>query len=92
MEHRYHILIVDDDREICNLIASYLRKNSLRTTEVADGCQMWNFLATTPVDFIIPDVMMSGADDYVGKPFVLCEQLVRVRVAFGVLIRCQRQR
>jgi two-component system OmpR family response regulator len=40
MEHVDHILIVDDDREIRELVGNYLKKNGLRTTVVADGRQM----------------------------------------------------
>ncbi|MGV8637195.1 DNA-binding response regulator, partial [Pseudomonas aeruginosa] len=35
MEHVDHILIVDDDREIRELVGHYLKKNGLRTTIVA---------------------------------------------------------
>ncbi len=37
MEHVDHILIVDDDREIRELVGNYLKKNGLRTTIVADA-------------------------------------------------------
>lgn len=40
MEHVDHILIVDDDREIRELVGNYLKKNGLRTSIVADGRQM----------------------------------------------------
>jgi DNA-binding response OmpR family regulator len=48
MEHVDHILIVDDDREIRELVGNYLKKNGLRTSIVADGRQMRAFLETTP--------------------------------------------
>ncbi|WP_241723081.1 response regulator [Raoultella sp. HC6] len=70
MEHVDHILIVDDDREIRSLIADYLKKNGLRTTEAADGRQMRSFLETTPVDLIVLDVMMPGDDG-----LTLCREL-----------------
>ena len=35
MEHVDHILIVDDDREIRQMVADYLQKNGLRATAVA---------------------------------------------------------
>ncbi|MDQ0563402.1 two-component system OmpR family response regulator [Rhizobium mesoamericanum] len=65
MEHIDHILIVDDDREIRELISSYLRKNGLRVTAVADGRHMRSFLETNSVDLIILDVMMPGDDGLV---------------------------
>ncbi|WP_124420030.1 response regulator [Pseudomonas sp. R2-60-08W] len=70
MEHVDHILIVDDDREIRELVGNYLQKNGLRTTVVADGRQMRAFLASTPVDLIVMDIMMPGDDG-----LVLCREL-----------------
>ncbi|QKJ87731.1 response regulator [Paramixta manurensis] len=70
MEHTDHVLIVDDDREIRTLIADYLKKNGLRTTEAADGRQMRAFLETTPVDLIVLDIMMPGDDG-----LTLCREL-----------------
>jgi two-component system OmpR family response regulator len=62
MEHVNHILIVDDDREIRELVGNYLKKNGLRTTVVADGRQMRHFLETNQVDLIVLDLMMPGDD------------------------------
>lgn len=70
MEHVDHILIVDDDREIRELVGNYLKKNGLRTTVVADGRQMRAFLETTPVDLIVLDIMMPGDDG-----LLLCREL-----------------
>ncbi|KQV26938.1 two-component system response regulator [Rhizobium sp. Root1203] len=70
MEHIDHILIVDDDREIRELISSYLTKNGMRTTVAADGRQMRSFLEGNAVDLIVLDVMMPGDDG-----LVLCREL-----------------
>lgn len=70
MEHVDHILIVDDDREIRELVGNYLRKNGLRATVMADGRQMRNFLESNRVDFIVLDIMMPGDDG-----LVLCREL-----------------
>ena len=70
MEHVNHILIVDDDREIRELVGNYLKKNGLRTTVVADGRQMRHFLETNQVDLIVLDLMMPGDDG-----LVLCREL-----------------
>jgi CheY-like chemotaxis protein len=53
MEHVDHILIVDDDREIRELVSSYLTKNGLRTTVAADGRQMRKFLEANTADLIV---------------------------------------
>jgi len=70
VEHVDHILIVDDDREIRELVGNYLQKNGLRTTVVADGRQMRTVLESTPVDLIVMDIMMPGDDG-----LVLCREL-----------------
>ena len=70
MEHIDHILVVDDDREIRELVSSYLKKNGLRTTVAADGRQMRSFLDGNTVDLIVLDVMMPGDDG-----LVLCREL-----------------
>ena len=62
MEHVNHILIVDDDREIRELVGTYLKKNGLRTTVVADGRQMRSFLEANQVDLIVLDIMLPGDD------------------------------
>lgn len=70
MEHVDHILIVDDDREIRELIANYLKKNGLRTSVAADGRAMRKFLESTPVDLVVLDIMMPGDDG-----LLLCREL-----------------
>ncbi|MDP9729979.1 UNVERIFIED_ORG: two-component system OmpR family response regulator [Rhizobium sp. SORGH_AS260] len=70
MEHIDHILVVDDDREIRELVSSYLKKNGLRTTVAADGRQMRSFLDGNTVDLIVLDLMMPGDDG-----LVLCREL-----------------
>ncbi|MDB5533244.1 MAG: DNA-binding response regulator [Hyphomicrobiales bacterium] len=70
MEHVDHILVVDDDREIRELVSTYLKKNGLRVTTAADGRHMRAFLETTSVDLIVLDLMMPGDDG-----LVLCREL-----------------
>jgi two-component system, OmpR family, response regulator len=70
IDHIDHVLIVDDDREIRDLVSSYLKKNGLRVTTAADGRQMRSFLEADGVDLIVLDVMMPGDDG-----LVLCREL-----------------
>jgi len=70
MDHIDHILIVDDDREIRELVGNYLKKNGLRTSIVADGRQMRSFLESNTVDLIVLDIMMPGDDG-----LLLCREL-----------------
>ncbi|SPA36065.1 response regulator [Cupriavidus taiwanensis] len=68
--HTDHILVVDDDREIRELVSTYLAKNGLRVTVAQDGRQMRSFLEANAVDLIVLDVMMPGDDG-----LVLCREL-----------------
>lgn len=70
VDHIDHILIVDDDRDIRDLIADYLQKAGLRTSVAANGKQMRALLETQPVDLIVLDIMMPGDDG-----LVLCREL-----------------
>jgi two-component system, OmpR family, response regulator len=70
MNHVDHILIVDDDREIRELVSSYLEKNGLRVTSASDGRQMRRFLDANAVDLIVLDLMMPGDDG-----LLLCREL-----------------
>ena len=65
-----HVLIVDDDREIRELVSNYLRKNGMRTTLAADGRQMRAYLEAGQVDLIVLDIMLPGDDG-----LVLCREL-----------------
>ena len=52
-----HVLIVDDDAEIRNLAAKFLRAHGHRVTAVRDGREMWPTLKTAGVDLIVRDVL-----------------------------------
>ncbi len=70
MDHIDHVLIVDDDRDIRELVSGYLKRNGLRVTLTADGRQMRSFLERDRADLIVLDIMMPGDDG-----LVLCREL-----------------
>lgn len=58
-----HILVVDDDQGIRELVGDYLQQNSFRVSTAADGKQMNAVLAAKlPVDLIVLDLMLPGED------------------------------
>jgi len=57
-----NILIVDDDREIRELLKTYLERNGYRATTVADGRGMWDALYQHRIDLIVLDLMLPGDD------------------------------
>lgn len=62
MEAPDHLLIVDDDREIRELLGTYLRKNGFRVSLAANGRQMRSELELAQVDLIVLDLMLPGED------------------------------
>ena len=57
-----HVLAVDDDPQIRQLIADYLGQNELRVTAVADGRAMQAVLAENVVDLIVLDLKLQSED------------------------------
>ena len=62
MERTPHILIVDDDREICSLVSQFLTRHSLRVSTARDGAEMNRLLEVGRIDLIILDLMLPGED------------------------------
>jgi two-component system OmpR family response regulator len=57
-----HILIVDDDAEIRDLLSSFLTKHDYRVTTARDGREMKKALDDWQIDLIVLDLMMPGED------------------------------
>jgi len=57
-----HILVVDDDAEIRDLVQEYLQEEGYRVSLAADGTAMQEVLGRTPVDLVILDVRLPGED------------------------------
>lgn len=57
-----HILIVDDDREIRDLLSKFLRKHELRVDTAADGREMRKMLEVSHIDLVVLDLMLPGED------------------------------
>ena len=57
-----HVLVVDDDPTIRELVAEYLGKNDLRVTAVPDGRSMQAILADQVVDLVVLDLKLRGED------------------------------
>jgi two-component system OmpR family response regulator len=57
-----HLLIVDDDREIRDLLSRFLRKHGHRVDTAADGRAMWQALSAGRFDLVVLDLMLPGED------------------------------
>ena len=57
-----HLLVVDDDREIRDLVSRFLRRHGFRVTVAKDGNEMKRALADWRIDLIVLDLMLPGDD------------------------------
>jgi two-component system, OmpR family, response regulator len=57
-----HILVVDDQREICEVVQEYLSGEGYRVSAASDGHGMRRIMAQTPIDLVILDLMLPGED------------------------------
>jgi two-component system OmpR family response regulator len=57
-----HLLIVDDDREIRNLLTKFFVQHGYRVSVAAEGRAMLKILETARIDLIVLDLMLPGED------------------------------
>ena len=57
-----HILVVDDDPQIRELLQEYLAENGLRVSVALNGTQMSRMLADEVIDLVILDLRLAGED------------------------------
>jgi two-component system OmpR family response regulator len=62
MQSSPHILIVDDHREIRDLVSRALTKEGFRVSMAPDGRAMRKLLADSRIDLIVLDLMLPGED------------------------------
>ena len=62
MEHVDHILIVDDDPEIRDMLVAYLQRQGLRASGARNGREMRDRIARDRVDLLVLDLMLPGED------------------------------
>ncbi len=59
-DNAHHILVVDDDLRIADLLSRYLRSNGFRVSSTNDAAQARHAMTHLSFDLIILDVMMPG--------------------------------
>lgn len=62
MSDTAHILVVDDQREICEMVQDYLIGEGYRVSIAHDGGGMRRTIAQAAVDLVILDLMLPGED------------------------------
>lgn len=61
---KIHVLVVDDEWNMRNLLKIYLTKKGLRVTEASSGHEALKFVGQTTFDVILLDVMMPDMDGW----------------------------
>jgi two-component system OmpR family response regulator len=80
-EQQKRILVVDDDKDIRDLLKEYLEKNGFAVMSAADGQAMRQIWLEQRLDLIVLDIMMPGDDG-----FTLCKEIrARSRVPIIML-------
>jgi len=62
MSDHGHILVVDDQKEICDVVEEYLTSEGYRVSTAHDGNDMRRVLTQSPVDLVILDLVLPGED------------------------------
>ena len=57
-----HILVVDDDDKLRELVSRYLEKEGFTVSSARDGVEMDALLESAPADLIVLDLMLPGED------------------------------
>jgi two-component system OmpR family response regulator len=62
MDSLAHVLVVDDHREIRDLLAKYLAKHGFRVSAAESAARARRLLEASGVDLVVLDIMMPGED------------------------------
>ena len=79
-----HVLIVDDDPDLCDLLSEYLAANGLTVAAAGDGAAMRQAMARQMPDVVVLDLMLPGEDG-----LSLAREL-RARSEVGILMLSAR--
>lgn len=63
-DKKINVLLVDDDENICQLLALYLEKDGFATEICNDGESALERLKTSSFDLVMLDIMMPGLDGF----------------------------
>jgi two-component system OmpR family response regulator len=62
MSNAPHLLIVDDDKELCALLSKFLTRHGYRVSTAHNGGEMISILETSRIGLVILDLMLPGED------------------------------
>jgi len=62
MSAAQHLLLVDDDKELCALLSKFLNRHGYRVSLAHNGNEMVAILETSRINLVILDLMLPGED------------------------------
>src|SRR6476660_8699398 len=80
MTESAHILIVDDQQEICDVVQEYLTGEGYRVSTAHDGTGMRRVMSQSQIDLVILDLMLPGEDG------LTLARLLRSESGIGIII------
>lgn len=60
----FKILVIEDDKDLCRTMCSYLNSNGYEATSALDANEAYDAMFSTVFDLIISDIMLPGVDGY----------------------------
>lgn len=81
MGNKWHILIVDDDLQIGDLLSDYLQQHGYRVSTARNGNEMQRMLKKVKVDLVVLDIMLPGEDG-----LSLCRKLREMSDVFIIML------
>ena len=60
----FKILVIEDDKDLCRTMCSYLNNNGYEATSALDANEAYDAMFSTVFDLIISDIMLPGVDGY----------------------------
>src|ERR1043166_2118865 len=64
MSQRFHALVIDDEQQVREFVATILRNDNWRVTEAASAEEAFELLGVEPWAVVFCDVLLGGADGY----------------------------